>query len=158
MAQYVEPHSGIHSWEDNKLFHKYEHGQLDNTAYKESIFGVNLVPIFPRFSRIRTEYGLRIESECGKIREKCGPEKLRIRTLLTQCKERKWLETDSPSFLALKTVVENKKILVGMKYLSKFCQTENLEVFHSIVNKYCQKWFHFTLEGMIEDTVGIVKL
>ena len=46
-------------------------------------------------------------------------------------------------------MVENKKILAGMKYLSKFCQTENLEVFHSIVNKYCQKWFHFTLEGMI---------
>ena len=66
MAQYVEPHSGIHSWEDNKLFHKYEHGQLDNTAYKESIFGVNLVRIFPRFSRIRTEYGLRMQSESGK--------------------------------------------------------------------------------------------
>ena len=28
------------------------------------------------FSRIRTEYGdfLRIQSECGKMREKCGPE------------------------------------------------------------------------------------
>ena len=28
------------------------------------------------FSRIRTEYGvsLRIQSECGKMRKKCGPE------------------------------------------------------------------------------------
>ena len=45
-----------------------------------------LVRIFPGFSRIRTEYGdilsvfsrsirtLRIQSECGKIREKCRPE------------------------------------------------------------------------------------
>ena len=49
MAQYVEPHSGIHSWEDNKLFHKCEHGQLNNTAYKESKFGVNLFRIFPDF-------------------------------------------------------------------------------------------------------------
>ena len=38
--------------------------------------------LFPAFSRIRTEYGeilrysvcLRIQSECGKMREKCGPE------------------------------------------------------------------------------------
>ena len=26
-----------------------------------------------------------IQSECGKVREKCGPELLRIRTLFTQC-------------------------------------------------------------------------
>ena len=28
---------------------------------------------------------LRIQSKCGKIRGKCGPEQLRIRTLFTQC-------------------------------------------------------------------------
>ena len=50
-----------------------------------SVFGVILVRIFPAFSRIRTEYGLRIQSECGKMREKCGPEQLRIRALFTQC-------------------------------------------------------------------------
>ena len=44
---------GIHSWEDNKLFQKCEHRQLDP--------------------------------------------------------ERNWLKTDSPSFLALKNGVENKK-------------------------------------------------
>ena len=87
---------GIHSWEDNKLFHKCEHGQLD--------------------------------------------------------KERKWLKTDSPSFLALKNVEENKKILADIKYLSKFCHTGNLEVFHSVLNKYCPKRLHFTLEGMIAKT------
>ena len=65
---------GNHFWEDNKLFHKCEHGQLGQ--------------------------------------------------------EWKWLKTDSPSFLALKNVVENKKILVDIKCLSKFCHTGNLEVFH----------------------------
>ena len=87
---------GIHSWEDNKLFHKCEHGQMD--------------------------------------------------------RERKWLKTDSPSLLALKNVVENKKILAEIKYLSKFCHTGSLEVFHSVINKYCPKRLQFTLEGMIART------
>ena len=85
-----------HSWKDNKLFHKCEHGQVD--------------------------------------------------------KERKWLETDSPSFLALKNVVENKKILADINHLSKFCHTGNLEVFHSVLDKYFPKRLHFTLEGMIART------
>ena len=85
-----------HSWKDNKLFHKCEHGQVD--------------------------------------------------------KERKWLETDSPSFLALKNVVENKEILADIKHLSKFCHTGNLEVFHSVLDKYFPKRLHFTLEGMIART------
>ena len=85
-----------HSWKDNKLFHKCEHGQVD--------------------------------------------------------KERKWLETDSPSLLALKNVVENKKILADIKHLSKFCHTGNLEVFHSVLDKYFPKRLHFTLEGMIART------
>ena len=67
-------------------------------------------------------------------------------------KERKWLKTDSPSFLALKNVIENKKILADIKYLSKICHTENLEVFHSVLNKYCPRTLHFKLEGMIART------
>ena len=42
-----------------------------HAAQKVFVFGVILVHIFPAFSRIRT---LRIQSECGKMREKCGPE------------------------------------------------------------------------------------
>ena len=49
-------------------------------------------------------------------------------------------------------MVENKKILANIKYLSKFCHTGNLEVFHSVLNKYCPKRLHFTLEGMITRT------
>ena len=50
---------------------------LSVTALKVSIFGVILVHIFLAFSCIRTEYG-------EKMRGKCGPEQLRIRTLFTQ--------------------------------------------------------------------------
>ena len=43
---------------------------------KVSVFGVILVRIFLAFSRIWTEFGqiLGIQSECGKMRGKCGPE------------------------------------------------------------------------------------
>ena len=91
---------GIHFWEDNKLVHKCEHGQLDQKL--------------------------------------------------------KWLKTDSPSFLALKSVAENKNILADIKYLSKFCHTGSLEVFHSVLNKYCPKRLHFTLEGTIARTRSAV--
>ena len=60
-----------------------------------SVFGVFLVNTFPAFSRIRIEYGelLRISPHSvwiPKMREKCGPEELRIRTLFTRC----WLSYD----------------------------------------------------------------
>ena len=61
-------------------------------------------------------------------------------------------KTDSPSFLALKNVVENKKILSDIKYFSKFFHTGSLEVFHSVLNKYCPNRLHFMLEGMIART------
>ena len=86
----------IQSWEDNILFHKCEHGQLNQ--------------------------------------------------------EQEWLKTDSPSFLALKNVVENKKTSVDIECLSQFCHTGSLEVFHSVLDKYCPKRLHFTLEGMIART------
>ena len=73
---------GIHSWEDNKLFHKCEHGQLD--------------------------------------------------------KERKWLKTNSPSFLASKIVIENKKILADIKY---FVTREISKYFTQYSTNIVQKGF-----------------
>ena len=73
---------GIHSWEDNKLFHKCEHGQLD--------------------------------------------------------KERKWLKTNSPSFLASKIVIENKKILADIKY---FVTREIWKYFTQYSTNIVQKGF-----------------
>ena len=62
---------------------------LNTERFEVFVFGVILVRIFLVFSRIRIEYGerysvsLRIQSKCGKMREKCGPEQLRIRTHFT---------------------------------------------------------------------------
>ena len=53
-------------------------------------------------------------------------------------------------------MLKNKKILADIKYLSKFCHAENLEVFHSVLNKLCPKRLHFTLEGMIARTQSAV--
>ena len=49
-------------------------------------------------------------------------------------------------------VVEIKTILADIKYLSKFCQVGNLGILHSVLNKYCPKRLHFTLEGLIART------
>ena len=61
--------------------------RLTTLREKVSIFGVILIGIFVVFSRIRTEYGeiRSISLNAGKMREKCGPQKLRIRTLFMQC-------------------------------------------------------------------------
>ena len=53
-------------------------------------------------------------------------------------------------------MVENKKILADIKYLSQFCHTGNLEVFHSVLNKYCRKRLHFILKGMVARTQLVV--
>ena len=52
------------------------------TAWKVSVFGV--CPFWSIFTRIRAEYGEIISPYSVRMREKNGPEKLRIRTLLTQ--------------------------------------------------------------------------
>ena len=42
---------------------------------------------FPAFGLNTKRYGvsLRIQSKCGKMRKKCGPEQFQIRNLFTQC-------------------------------------------------------------------------
>ena len=49
-------------------------------------------------------------------------------------------------------MVENNKILANIKYLSKYCHTGSLEVFHSLLNKYYPKLLYFSLEDMIART------
>ena len=94
---------GIHSWEDNKLFHKCEHGQLDQ--------------------------------------------------------ERKWLKTDSPSFLTLNNVVENKKILVDIKYLSKFLSHRKSGSISLSTQQILSKKSSLYVRGHdSEDTAGSVRL
>ena len=64
-------------------------------------------------------------------------------------KQRMWLKEGSPAFIALERVVMNKTLLGDLKYLASFNHTGNLEVFHSLYNKYCPKRLHFSLHGMI---------
>ena len=55
------------------------------SPYSELFWSV-FFPHFPAFglNTERYEISLRIQSECGKTREKCGLELLRIRALFTQ--------------------------------------------------------------------------
>lgn len=67
-------------------------------------------------------------------------------------KKRKWLKKGSPAFSALKSVIEDKRTVGDLKYLVEFRHTGNLEVYHSVVNKYCPKRLHFSMHGMIART------
>ena len=59
-------------------FAHFNFSHFENCGKRVRI-AVILVRIFPGFSRIQTKYGekysvsFRIQSGCGKIREKCGP-------------------------------------------------------------------------------------
>ncbi|XP_057310004.1 uncharacterized protein LOC130648002 [Hydractinia symbiolongicarpus] len=66
--------------------------------------------------------------------------------------QRKWLKLNSPAYEAMETIVQNKKTLADMNYLAHFCHTGSLEVFHSLLTKYCPKRIHFSMEGMIART------
>lgn len=59
-----------------------------------------------------------------------------------------WLKQDSPAHDAMKSVVQNKKLLKDIRKLSKFCHTGNLEVYHSLVLKYAPKRNHFHYPAM----------
>ena len=39
-----------------------------------------------------------------------------------------------------------------LKYFGELRHTENLEVYHSVINKYCLKRLHFSMNGMIART------
>ena len=67
-------------------------------------------------------------------------------------KKRKWLKAKSSAFKALKSVVQDKKIIEDLKHIVEFRHTGNLEVYHSVINKYCPKRLHFSLYGMIART------
>ena len=75
--------------------------------------------------------------------KKCGHGRL------TQNEERivGWLKAGKPAHKALQDVVENKLLLKATSHLTKFCHTGELEVFHSMLLKYCSKRQHFPYEG-----------
>ena len=65
-----------------------------------------------------------------------------------EVKEKLWLKPGTAAHVALEEVVFNKKLLKDLKLVTEFHHTGNLEVYHSMMLKYCPKRQHFSHEGM----------
>ena len=63
-------------------------------------------------------------------------------------RSKKWLRSGSLVHTTLKNVVCNKNLLRDIKMLTGFQHTGALEVFHSLLLKYCPKRQHFSYIGM----------
>ena len=63
-------------------------------------------------------------------------------------RSKKWLKSGSAAHNALKTVVLQDTLLRDIKKLTGFHHTGSLEVFHSLLLKYCHKRQHFNYDGM----------
>ena len=59
-----------------------------------------------------------------------------------------WLEPSSPSHTELCNIVLKNILLRDIKKLSWFQHTGSLEVFHSLITKYCPKRQYFSYMGM----------
>ena len=83
--------------------------------------------------------------EDATVYKKCEHPKLSKRDRL----EKPWLKEGSPAYKALETVVKEKTLLNYLQYLTEFNHTGQLEVYHSLFNKYCPKRLHFGWNGMV---------
>jgi len=59
-----------------------------------------------------------------------------------------WLTEDSDAHKALKTVVQDKRLLKDLDKLTDCCQTGSLESYHSLLTVYCPKRLFFPYPGM----------
>ena len=80
--------------------------------------------------------------------KKCAHHKLSRREM----KEKIWLKLGTAAHVALEEVVYNKKLLKDLKLVTEFHHTGNLEVYHSMMLKYCPKRQHFGNDGMVART------
>ncbi len=62
--------------------------------------------------------------------------------------ETAWLNPNSEAFKALQTIVTDTRTNNALPYLTQFCHTGELEVFHSSLLKYCPKKSHFMYNSM----------
>jgi hypothetical protein len=60
----------------------------------------------------------------------------------------KWLKSKSDAFKALQAIVLDKRLIKALPHITKFCHTGDLEVFHSMLLKYCSKRQHFQYDAM----------
>ena len=63
-------------------------------------------------------------------------------------RKKQWLEKNSPAHNALCKIIYNKTLQRDIKKLCGFQHTGSLEVFHSMLTKYCPKRQHFCYNGM----------
>lgn len=61
---------------------------------------------------------------------------------------KKWLNPNDPAYHVLKQIVTKPSLVRDIAKLNDFCHTGQLEVFHSLLTKYCPKWQHFSYMGM----------
>ena len=59
-----------------------------------------------------------------------------------------WLERNGPAHNALVKIVKDSRLQRDIRKLSNFQHTGSLEVFHSMLTKYCPKRQHFSYNGM----------
>ena len=69
---------------------------------------------------------------------------------------KKWLTPNSPAHNALKEVVLNQTLLKDIRHLNEFCHTDNLEVYYSLMTKYCPKRQEFDTVQMTARTALVV--
>ena len=83
--------------------------------------------------------------EDATIYKQCDHPKLKKRVVM----EKQWLEEGSPLYIALEQVVKEKSLLSDLPYLTDFEHMGQLEVYHSLYNKFCRKRSHFGWDGMV---------
>ena len=66
-----------------------------------------------------------------------------------QKKAKEWISLKSEAFEVLHSIVLDPKILNDLAFLTKFCHTGVLEVYHSFYNKWAPKRQHFSYAGML---------
>ncbi|KAL1276201.1 hypothetical protein QQF64_035824 [Cirrhinus molitorella] len=91
--------------------------------------------------------GVHSWTEEGTLR-KCGHEELTAE----QQHRKKWLGNDSHAFHTLQTLVLDKGLIKDLRQMALFKHTGQLEVFHSVLLKYCSKNLHFHYESMVART------
>ena len=58
------------------------------------------------------------------------------------------LFTDTPEHELIQEIINDKRRIKDIGQLSPHGQTSSLESFHSVINHYAPKMFHFSFEGM----------
>ncbi|CAH2292347.1 THAP domain-containing 1 [Pelobates cultripes] len=61
---------------------------------------------------------------------------------------RPWLVRDSPVHLQLTNFVKNKQLQKDLKQMAHFCHTGSIDLFRSLVLKFCPKHVRFSKDGM----------